>query len=64
MDYGRLAAQESEWLDPALALVKNTSPNTDADRHAFLINAYNLWTMYWVVRERRYSTCSIVFLAL
>lgn len=47
-------AQESEWLDPALTLIKKTRPNTDADRHAFLINAYNLWTIYWVIRERRY----------
>lgn len=47
-------AQESEWLDPVLTLVKKTSPDTDADRRAFLINSYNLWTMYWVVRERRY----------
>eukprot|EP00903_Cladosiphon_okamuranus_P013916 g12944.t1 len=54
VDYGRLAVQESEWLAPALTLVKKTNPNTDADRHAFLINAYNLWTMYWVIRERRW----------
>lgn len=45
--------QESEWLDPVLTLVKKTSPDTDADRRAFLINAYNLWTVYWVIRERR-----------
>lgn len=54
VDYGRIAAQESEWLDPVLALVKKTNANTDADRHALLINAYNLWTIYWVIRERRY----------
>lgn len=24
-----------------------------APRHAFLINAYNLWTLHWVIRERR-----------
>lgn len=62
VDYGRLAAQESEWLHPVLTSVKKTSPNTEADRHAFLINAYNLWTMYWVIRERRYS--SMCFLSV
>lgn len=34
---------------------KVTDPRTmdSAGRHAFLINAYNLWTLHWVIRERR-----------
>lgn len=63
VDYGRVSAQESEWLDPVLTLVKKTSPNTDADRHALLINAYNLWTIFWVIRERRYVCVSWAFVA-
>ncbi|CAM9435532.1 unnamed protein product [Scytosiphon promiscuus] len=55
VDYGRLAAQENEWLAPVIAQIKNTDPKeSDAARQAFLINAYNVWTLHYVIRERRF----------
>lgn len=53
VDYDRLAAEENDWLAPVISSVKKTNPETDAERHAFLINAYNLWTLHYVIRERR-----------
>lgn len=56
VDYGRLAAQENEWLAPVIKSIKATDSRKMmdvAERHAFLINAYNLWTLHWVIRERR-----------
>lgn len=53
VDYDRLAAQENDWLAPVISRVKKTNPETDAERHAFLINAYNLWTLHYVIRERK-----------
>lgn len=55
VDYVRLSAQEIEWLAPVIDNIKTTDPRTldTAERHAFLINAYNLWTLHWVIRERR-----------
>lgn len=57
VDYGKLAQQEKEWLKPVIDAIKATDPrNMDsATRHAFLINAYNLWTLHWVIRERERS---------
>lgn len=59
VDYDRLAAQEKEWLAPAIKIIKAADPRKmdAAERHAFLINAYNLWTLHWVVRERRTKPC-------
>lgn len=55
VDYGRLAAQEKEWLAPVISSIKSNNPTeTNAERHAFLINAYNLWTLHYVIRERRF----------
>ncbi|CBJ26114.1 conserved unknown protein [Ectocarpus siliculosus] len=55
VDYRRLAAQENEWLAPVISSIKSNNPTeTNAERHAFLINAYNLWTLHYVVRERRF----------
>lgn len=55
MDYSRLAAQENEWLAPVIAQIKNTDPKeSDAARQAFLINAYNIWTLHYIIRERRF----------
>lgn len=57
VDYTKLAAQEKEWLAPAIGSIKATDPMkmNAAERHAFLVNAYNLWTLHWVIRERRRS---------
>lgn len=57
VDYSKIAQQEGEWLAPVIALLKATDPGkmrAGAERHAFLINAYNLWTIHWVIRERRW----------
>lgn len=56
VDYDRLAAQEKEWLAPVIESIKKTDPRKmePSERHAFLINAYNLWTLYYVIRERRW----------
>lgn len=54
VDYDRLAAQENDWLAPVISSVKKTNPETDTERHAFLINAYNLWTLHYVIRERKF----------
>ena len=55
VDYRRLATEEKEWLAGVVSSMKNTDHREMAasDRHAFLINAYNLWTLHWVVREKR-----------
>lgn len=55
VDYGRLAAEEKEWLAGVVSSMKGTDHREMAasDRQAFLINAYNLWTLHWVLRERR-----------
>lgn len=57
VDYTKLARQEQEWLAPVIDLIRATDPGKmdPAERHAFLINAYNLWTIHWVIRERRTS---------
>lgn len=56
VDYGRLAVQEKEWLAPVISSIKATDHREmdSAEQSAFLINAYNLWTLHWVVRERRF----------
>lgn len=55
VDYGRLATEEKEWLAGVVSSMKNTDHREmgASDRQAFLINAYNLWTLHWVIRERR-----------
>lgn len=56
VDYKKLVAEEKDWLAGVITSIKETDPVKleKADRHAFLINAYNLWTLHWVIRERRW----------
>lgn len=56
VDYSKLAKEEGTWLAPVIRQIKLTDPQQmgNAERHAFLINAYNLWTLHWVIRERRW----------
>lgn len=56
VDYKKLAAEEKDWLAGVITSIKETDPAKleKADRHAFLINAYNLWTLHWAIRERRW----------
>lgn len=56
VDYSKLANEEGTWLAPVIGQIKTTDPRQmgSAERHAFLINAYNLWTLHWVIRERRW----------
>ncbi|CAM9783405.1 unnamed protein product [Choristocarpus tenellus] len=54
VDYSKLAS-ESEWLEDMVKKIEETNPSAlpKAERHAFLINAYNLWTLHWVLKERK-----------
>ena len=55
VDYKKLAAEEKDWLSGVISSIKKTDPAKmeKADKHAFFINAYNLWTLHWVIRERK-----------
>lgn len=57
VDYNKLAKEETEWLAPVIRAMKATDPRQMkvAERHAFLVNAYNLWTLHYVVKERKSS---------
>ncbi|CAM9562603.1 unnamed protein product [Discosporangium mesarthrocarpum] len=55
VDYAKLSSEGEGWLAEVIGIIKATDPTTlsTGDRHAFLINAYNLWTIHWVLSERK-----------